>query len=153
MTRYVSVIGAVLIWAAFGAAPARADEPRLAVVTVYCKIHEDNKEEPGSYHVVVKKSGKTVLEKKAWGLRENWMNGVTKSATGDNVLDLKLPAKGPYTIEVRIDNGSNIDVDHEWWIEIEDSDGNELVSTHGPREHWQSGNKEGSYKVSMKGPK
>jgi hypothetical protein len=153
MMRYPLVVGTIVVWGMFGTEQARADDPRLAVVTVYCKIHTDNKEEPGSYHVIVKKSGKPVLEKKAWGLRENWDNGVTKSCTGDNVSDFKLPAKGPYTIEVRIDNGSRIDADHEWWIEIEDSDGNELVSTHGPREHWVSGNKGGSYKVSVKAAK
>jgi hypothetical protein len=153
MMRCVAVIGALLVSGMLGTGHANADEPRLAVVTVYCQIHTDNKEEPGSYHVIVKKAGKPVFEKKAWGLRENWDNGALKSWTGENVSDLKLPAKGPYTIEVRIDNGSNIDVDHEWWIEIEDSDGNELKSTHGQREHWKSGNKEGSYKVSVKAAK
>ncbi|MFO0948549.1 MAG: hypothetical protein U1D30_21935 [Planctomycetota bacterium] len=130
--------------------PSLAYSQTLSTVTVHVKIHTDNKEEPGSYHVKIKKAGKTVYEKSKWGYRENWDNGQTKSCTSDNLSDLKLPAKGPFVIELDIDQGSNIDVDHEWWIEVEDSDGNEKESTHAPREHWKSGTKYGSWKVVVK---
>jgi hypothetical protein len=109
-------------------APAKAAAQDIKQVTVHCDIKNEDKEKPGSFKFQLKKDGKTVYERSGWGLEEGWDDNTNHQTSSDDLSGAGFKTKGRYTLIIDIDNGKRIDVECEWYVEIEGTDGKVRVS-------------------------
>jgi hypothetical protein len=100
----------------------------IKTATISCEILNDNKEEPGSFHVQLFHEGELLFERKHWGLRENWDNGSSHETTSGNLDSRQLLAHAGYVLRVYIDEGEHLDVNANWSVAILTTDHTELVS-------------------------
>lgn len=94
----------------------------IQTVTISCEILNDNKEEPGAFHVQLLRAGVLLYEREHWGLRENWDNGTSHETSSEDLSPRQLPAHGGYMLKVYVDSGEHIDVNANWSISILASD-------------------------------
>src|SRR3954462_8067114 len=124
--RYLLTAAAVV---ALTNLPANARAQDIKQVTVPCDIKNEDKEKPGSFKVQLKKDGKTVYERSGWGLEEGWDDNTNDQTSSGDLTLAAIKSKGRYTLVIDIDNGKRIDVDCEWYAEIDGTDGKMRVSS------------------------
>jgi hypothetical protein len=87
-----------------------------------------------------------------FGKDQDWEK-TTKQTSSGNLASKNLPAAGSYIIRVRMDQGNNCDVNHQWWVEVEDDQGKQYESTKGPSETWENDVNSAEYTVTVGEPK